>query len=63
MTRRVDKGLQFTWDEAARNEAHSPRISSRLEAIAPQLFDIDPCSEPEKPLPIDLGLDQIEDVE
>lgn len=63
MTKRVDRAPQFTWDEAARDEVHSPRISSRLGAVAPQLFDIDPCSEPEKPLPIDLGLDQIEDFE
>lgn len=41
---------------------HSPCLLSGLGTIAPQLFDIDP-SEPEKPLPIDLGLDQIEDFE
>ncbi len=28
-----------------------------------QLFDLDSCSEPEEPLSIDLGLDQIEDFE
>ncbi|MDH5532561.1 MAG: cell division protein FtsZ [Candidatus Bathyarchaeota archaeon] len=41
----------------------SPNILSGFGTMAPQLFDIDPCAEPEEPLPIDLGLDQIEDFE
>jgi cell division protein FtsZ len=41
----------------------SPHILSRFGTMTPQLFDIDPCAEPEEPLPIDLGLDQIEDFE
>ena len=41
----------------------SPHILSGFGRMAPQLFDIDPCAEPEEPLPIDLGLDQIEDFE
>jgi len=41
----------------------SPNILSGFGRMGPQLFDIDPCAEPEEPLPIDLGLDQIEDFE
>ena len=42
---------------------HSPRLPSGFGAIAPSLFNIDPFAEPEKPLRIDLGLDQIENFE
>lgn len=42
---------------------NSPQLLSGFGIMEPQLFDIDPCSEPEEPLPIDLGLDQIEDFE
>jgi cell division protein FtsZ len=42
---------------------NSPQLLSGFGIMEPQLFDIDPCSEPEEPLPIDLGLDQIEDLE
>lgn len=42
----------------------SPTLLSGLGIIAPKLYDIESsCSEPEKPLQIDLGLDQIEDFE
>ncbi len=41
----------------------SPDILSGFGTMTPQLFDIDPCEEPEEPLPVDLGLDQIEDFE
>ena len=42
---------------------NSPQLLSGFGIMEPQLFDIDPCSEPEEPLQIDLGLDQIEDFE
>jgi len=42
---------------------HSPRLPSGFDTIAPGLFNIDPCAEPEKPLLIDLGLDQLENFE
>jgi cell division protein FtsZ len=41
----------------------SRQILSEFGTMPPQLFDIDPCAEPEEQLPIDLGLDQIEDFE
>jgi cell division protein FtsZ len=41
----------------------SRQILSEFGTMLPQLFDIDPCAEPEEQLPIDLGLDQIEDFE
>jgi len=42
---------------------HSPYVLSGFGTMVPQLYDIESCSEPEKPLPIDLGLDQIENFE
>lgn len=41
----------------------SPQILSGFGTMAPELFNIDQCEEPEEPLSIDLGLDQIEDFE
>jgi len=41
----------------------SPDILSGFGMMTPQLFDIDPCEEPEEPLPIDLGLHQLENFE
>jgi len=41
----------------------SPDILGGFGTMTPQLFDIDPCEEPEEQLPVDLGLDQIEDFE
>ncbi|NIR87587.1 cell division protein FtsZ [Candidatus Bathyarchaeota archaeon] len=42
---------------------NSSNVLRGFGTMAPQLFDIDPCEEPEEPLPIDLGLDQIENFE
>jgi hypothetical protein len=43
-------------------EASSHDICGRLGTIMPQLYDVESSySEPEKSLPLDLGLDQIED--
>jgi len=42
---------------------HSPYVLSGFGTMVPKLYDIESCSEPEKPLPIDLGLDQIENFE
>ncbi len=39
---------------------NSPHILSWLETIAPQLYNLDPYAEPEKPLTIDLNLYQME---
>jgi len=39
---------------------NSPHILSGLETIAPQLYNLDPYAEPEKPLTIDLNLYQME---
>jgi hypothetical protein len=55
------EGLLIT-ELAEAQEASSSAISCRLETLMPQLYDVESSySEPEKPLPIDLGLDQIED--
>ncbi|UCE28852.1 MAG: cell division protein FtsZ [Candidatus Bathyarchaeota archaeon] len=42
---------------------NSPGLPSAFRTIAPNLFNIDPGAEPEKDLPIDLGLDQLENFE
>jgi len=42
---------------------NSPRIVSKFGSIAPQLFNLEPYSEPEKKLPVDLGLYQLEKFE
>lgn len=55
------KGLLKT-ELAEAQEKSSSDIASKLEKIMPQLFDVESSySEPEEPLPLDLGLDQIED--
>lgn len=41
----------------------SPSLPSGIEAIMRQIYNIDPYPEQEKPLQIDLGLDQIENFE
>jgi hypothetical protein len=47
---------------AETQEASSFDISGKLGTIMPQLYDVESSySEPEKSLPLDLGLDQIED--
>jgi len=43
---------------------HSPKILSEFGTFMPKLYDIEwSYSEPEKQLPVDLGLDQIENFE
>lgn len=39
---------------------NSPRTVSNFGSITPQLFNLEPFSEPEKKLPVDLGLYQLE---
>jgi cell division GTPase FtsZ len=39
---------------------NSPHIPSVLEVMAPQLFNLEPSAEPEKPLNIELNLYQLE---
>jgi len=43
----------------------TPNVTSEVvpETLALNLFDIDPYAEPERPLHIDLDLDQLEDSE
>ncbi len=60
MDRRVDKLLEATHPEAGPKVVHnSPRVASKTSA--PNLFDLDPCKEPERPIRIELDLDQLED--
>ncbi len=55
------KGLLKT-ELVETQEASSSTISGKLGTIMPQLYDVESSySEPEKSLPLDLGLDQIED--
>lgn len=43
-------------------EPSSVMMNARVRTIMPQLYDVESSySEPEKSLPLDLGLDQIED--
>jgi cell division protein FtsZ len=42
---------------------NSPTMLSDFDAIAPQLFNLEPYSEPEKKLPVDLNLYQLENFE
>jgi cell division GTPase FtsZ len=39
---------------------NSPHILSGFGTIAPQLFNLEPYAEPEKPLNLDIGLYQME---
>jgi len=62
MARQVGKVLQVVPEmvpEVTRN------VTSEVvsETLALNLFDIDPYAEPERPLHIDLDLDQLEDSE
>ena len=60
-SRVLHEGLPKT-DLAETQEASSSAISGKLGTIMPQLYDAESSySEPEKSLPLDLGLDQIED--
>lgn len=60
-SRVLREGLLKT-ELAEAQEASSSTVSGKLETIMSQLYDVE-CSyaEPEKSLPLDLGLDQIED--
>jgi len=40
--------------------AHSTHVPRGFEAIAPQLFNLEPYAEPEKPLDVNLGIPQLE---
>ncbi len=60
-SRVLREGLLKT-ELAETQEASSSAISCRLGTMMPQLYDVESSySEPEKSLPLDLGLDQIED--
>ena len=62
MVRRLDKVLEATRPEVVPEVVpNSPRVAS--ETLVPNLFDIDPYTEPERPIRIDLDLDQLEDAE
>lgn len=62
MVRHVDKVLETTRPEVFRKVVpNSPRVPS--ETLMPLLFDIDPPIEPERPVRINLDLDQLEDTE
>jgi len=60
-SRVLREGLLKT-ELAEAQEASSSTMSGKLGTIMSQLYDVE-CSysEPEKSLPLDLGLDQIED--
>ncbi|MDH5782437.1 MAG: hypothetical protein OEZ35_02040 [Candidatus Bathyarchaeota archaeon] len=60
-SRVLREGLLRT-ELAEAQEASSSAVSGKLGKIMSQLYDVE-CSysEPEKSLPLDLGLDQIED--
>ncbi len=60
-SRVLHEGLLKT-ELAETQETSSSTISGKLGTIMPQLYDVESSySEPEKSLPLDLGLDQIED--
>lgn len=60
-SRILREGLVKT-ELAEAQEASSSAISGRLRTMMTQLYDVESSySEPEKSLPLDLGLDQIED--
>ena len=60
-SRVLREGLPKT-DSPETQEATSSAISGKLRTIMPKLYDAESSySEPEKSLPLDLGLDQIED--
>ena len=62
MVRHVDKILEATRPEVVPEVvSNSPRVAS--ETLVPNLVDIDPYTEPERPIRIDLDLDQLEDAE
>ena len=62
MVRPVNKVLQVTPPEVISKVAHeAPKVVP--ETLLLSLFDIDPYIETEKPINIDLDLDQLEDEE
>ena len=64
MVRQVDKVLEAAHPKVVPKVVpNPPRVAS--ETLVPNLFDIDPYTEPERPVPIriDLKLDQLEDAE
>jgi len=62
MVKQMDKVLEATRPEVVPEMVpNSPRVVS--ETLVPNLFDIDPHIEPERPIHIDLDLDQLEDAE
>ena len=62
MVRQVDKVLEVTRPEVVPEVTHdASRVAS--ETLALNLFNIEPHTEPEKPIRIDLDLDQLEDAE
>ena len=62
MVRQVDKVLEATRPEVVPKVVpNSTRVAS--ETLVPNLFNIDPYTEPERPIRIDLDLDQLEDAE
>jgi len=62
MVKQVGKILEVTRPKGVPKVTHdTPRVAS--ENLALNLFDIDPRTEPERPIRIDLNLDQLEDAE
>ena len=62
MVRQVDKVLEVTHPEVVPKVAHEvPKVVP--ETLVLSLFDLDPYIEPERPIHIDLDLDQLEDEE
>jgi len=62
MVKQVGKILEVTRPEVVPKVTNdTPTVAS--ETLALNLFDIDPHTEPERPIRIDLNLDQLEDVE
>jgi len=73
VTEMMDNGALVIWGARVNPESdgklrvtlvmtgvNSPHILSGFGAIAPQLFNLEPCAEPEKPLDIKLSLYQLE---
>ena len=63
MAKQVSKVLQVTRHEVVPEVAPDASPKAVSETVTLNLFDIDPYTEPESPLNIDLDLDQIEDSE
>jgi hypothetical protein len=62
MVKQVNKVLEATRPEVVPEVVpNSRRVAS--ETLVPNLFDIDPYTEPKRPIHIDLNLDQLEDAE